>query len=44
MQNEIKKTKVIFKSNGSVIVKTKSFKYKPLKRPFGKHKIIILGQ
>jgi len=44
MQNEIKKTKVIFKSDGSVIVKTRSFRYKPLKRPFGKHKIIVRGQ
>lgn len=44
MQNEIKKTKVIFKPDGSAKVKTRTFKHKPLKRPFGKHKIKICGQ
>lgn len=44
MQKEIKKTKVIFKSDGSAKVKTRTFKHKPLKRPFGKHRIKIRGQ
>ena len=44
MQNEIKKTKVIFESDGRVIVKSRTYKHKPLKVPFGKYKRRIHGQ
>ena len=44
MQNEIKKTKVIFNPDGSVIVKTRTFKHKPLKLSSRKQKIWVRGQ
>ena len=41
MQKEIKKTKVIFEPSGSVIVKSRFFKHKPLRPFLCRHKIKI---
>lgn len=39
MQKEIKKTKVIFESDGRAIAKTRIFKHKPLSPSYGRQKI-----